>query len=74
MFTSLISGILIKQKSDIVIVEDEIGVSPRLLNFSDMLFAEKHVPYIMLSNVHSIDDSNLTVDKKHLIWPPCFDL
>lgn len=74
VFTSLISGILIKQKSDIVIVEDEIGVSPRLLNFSDMLFAEKHVPYIMLSNVHSIDESNLTVDKKHLMWHPCLDL
>lgn len=53
-FPSLIYGILIKQKNEIIYVEDGVGVSPSLLNFSYKLFARKRVPHIVPPNIPNI--------------------
>lgn len=50
-FISLTSDILIKQKYDIMIDEDEINVPHSLLNFSYKLFVRKHVLQVILPNI-----------------------
>lgn len=55
----MICGILIKQKHDIVTIEDEIDVSHSLLYFSYKLFARKHVLDIVLPDFTNFDESYL---------------
>lgn len=73
-FHYLISGILIKQKHDIVSDEDEIGFPPMLLSFSYKLFAKKHVPNIALPNIPNFDESHLTARYNVLEVSPMFML
>lgn len=62
-FPSLISGILMSQKSGTTTIEDKSGVALGLLNFNYKFLIGKYVPNITPLNVTSIDESSLVVDE-----------
>lgn len=71
-FLSLICGIFINKKHDIVSIEDEIVVHLRLVSFSYKLFAGKHVLDIVLLNIPHLDEYDLTANINVLDVPPMF--
>lgn len=56
-FPSLICGILSYQKNGIVISEEEVGVTPNILNFNYKCFGGKHVGDIATPNIIAIDET-----------------
>lgn len=59
-------GILSAQKNDIIKSEDEICITPSVLNFNYKLFVRKHVIDIIIHIVDSIDQSGLGIDEDML--------
>lgn len=59
-------GILSAQKNDIIKSEDEICITPSVLNFNYKLFVRKHVIDIIIHIVDSIDQPGLGIDEDML--------
>lgn len=70
VFPFSITGVLMKQKYDILIVEYVVDVSPSPLNFSYRLFFGNHVIYIVLPNLPDFGSVDSTICGNLTVVPP----
>lgn len=73
-FPSFIVDILVKQKLDILTVEDIVRIPMSPLNFSYILFVGKHVSSIVLSNILNFGEAHLSICFNILEVHPCREL